>query len=197
MDNPKVKVQASPKFGMGLFAVRAIEPGEEIASFDGELYSWTTADEHLPNDPPLYVEDHAIPIGEWSARDSAGFARVANHSCDPNCGIRDFVRIVAMRPVAAGEEITWDYDMAQDDGIWDMLCRCGSPICRGRVAGYRFLPPDRREAYRGFVSAWLLEHERPFAGRAIDVLGPVHHLCGSGRIAGEQPGTDGYRPKGS
>ena len=84
MDNPKVEIKKSPVAGNGLFVVETLSAGEEIAAFDGEIYAWTDPLENLPNTPPLFVEDHAIPIGEWQAQDSSGFARVANHSCSPN-----------------------------------------------------------------------------------------------------------------
>ena len=187
MDNPKVTPRKSPVAGNGLFALEAIKAGEEIASFDGETYTWTDPLENLPNSPPLYVEDHAIPIGEWEARDSAGFARVANHSCSPNCGIRDRIRIVALRDISTGEEITWDYDMVQDDEIWDMTCLCGAANCRKRIAGYRFMPPDRRKAYQGFISDWLLDPPRPFVGYSVDILGPVGPDEEAGRRARRQP----------
>lgn len=172
---------------MGLYARELVDAGEEIASFDGEIYTWSDPDENLPNTSPLFIEDHAVPIGEWSARDSAGFARVANHSCDPNCGIVDGIRIVAMADIPADTAITWDYDMAQDDGIWDMVCLCGSSNCRGRIAGYRFLPPERRTRYRGYISNWLLEKQRPFVGHATKVLGAVAPESSGGRIGASQP----------
>jgi hypothetical protein len=187
VDNPKVEIRQCPKFGMGLNAAELIRKGEEIASFDGEIYTWSDPDENLPNTPPLFIEDHAVPISEWSARDSAGFARVANHSCDPNCGIVDGIRIVARVDIPAGTAITWDYDMAQDDGIWDMVCRCGSVNCRGRIAGYRFLSSEQRTQYEGFISSWLLESERPFIGSAVEVLGAVDREASGGRIGASQP----------
>lgn len=62
-------------------------------------------------------------------------ARLANHSCDPNCVayvIRGRVWIVALRDIANGEEITYDYNY---DWVqwWDNPCRCGTEECPGFI----------------------------------------------------------------
>ena len=85
-----------------------------------------------------------------------------NHSCDPNCGVRinpdvngfDFV---ARRPIAAGEEITFDYAM-RNHAIehFPEVCLCGTDLCRGAVTGWRDLPDDRKSAYGDLVAPYLL-----------------------------------------
>lgn len=167
-DNPKVIIaQASPGIGVGLYARSKIYPGECIATFDGPIYTWSddrvSIDPRLPNNP----RDHAIQFAERAARDSEGFARYANHSCRPNCGIADRFEIVAIRMIGRGEEILWDYDMSEDSA-WAMACDCGEDNCRGIIAGYRFLPPALRRAYRPFTSDWLLKSSRPFVGHATE-----------------------------
>jgi enoyl-CoA hydratase/carnithine racemase len=55
-----------------------------------------------------------------------------NHSCDPNVGFRGQVVYVAMRDIAAGEELCHDYSMERSDD-YTLDCHCGSPLCRGRI----------------------------------------------------------------
>lgn len=74
-----------------------------------------------------------------------------------------------MRDIKVGEELCWDYAMTEDT-FWSMKCQCGSPDCRKLIAGYRFLPPARRWAYKGFISEWLLDPHRPFVGHAVDAF---------------------------
>lgn len=166
-DNPKVVINAAPPgIGVGLYARSKIFPGERIATFDGPIYTAKSnegIDPRLPNNP----RDHAIQFAEMAWRDSDGFARYANHSCRPNCGIADRFDIVAIRVIDKGEEILWDYDMA-NDSAWAMTCRCGEDNCRGIIAGYRFLPPALRRAYRPFTSDWLLREPRAFVGHATE-----------------------------
>jgi len=70
------------------------------------------------------------------------YARFVNHSCDPNCVIQkwkvngaDRIGIYAKRPIAAGEELSYNYGML---GFWKgstQKCYCGSRNCSGTLAG--------------------------------------------------------------
>ena len=58
-----------------------------------------------------------------------------NHSCDANCEtseIRGRVWIKSIRPIAAGEEITYDYCL-YDGGDDPAICNCGAKKCRGTM----------------------------------------------------------------
>ena len=150
MDNPKAVVKRTRKLGRGVFAKKPIRRGELIAAFDGPTFDgdfdeWTDD-----------LRNHAIQIGPEKWRDSKGIARLLNHSCDPNCGIKGVNRIVAMRDIAPGEQLTWDYEMTEKSSWWRMRCRCGSPICRKRIGTYSNLPRSVRRKYRGYISRWLV-----------------------------------------
>jgi SET domain-containing protein len=58
-----------------------------------------------------------------------------NHSCDAKCETSEEkgrVWIKAIRPIAAGEEITYDYCL-YDGGEDEALCNCGAKNCRGTM----------------------------------------------------------------
>jgi uncharacterized protein len=62
-------------------------------------------------------------------------ARHINHSCAPNCETqqaRGQVWIVALRDIAPGEELTYDYGFGYAEA-WDHPCRCGTPECAGYI----------------------------------------------------------------
>ncbi len=82
-----------------------------------------------------------------------------------------------MRDIQTNEEITWDYAMAENDE-WEMPCECGSPICRGIVRGFRFLPIELRRRYAGFLSEW---HFDPYVFEAAGEieLNARNNLAGS------------------
>lgn len=151
MDHIFASVQKHPLFGLGVYATGPIKAGEEIASFDGEMYHGLVND-----DFPEEIRNFLITYSQNSSRDSAGIARYLNHSCAPNVGVRGLFTLVAMREIKIGEELCWDYDMSEDID-WQMDCSCGSPECRRSIRGFRFLPEDVREKYRGFISDWLVE----------------------------------------
>lgn len=149
MDNPKIVTVQTKKYGKGVFAIKPIRKGEVIAIFDGKIYDdefdgWTKD-----------LLNHAIQFGQACWRDSKGAARYINHSCDPNCGIKKLFKIVAMRPIQPGEEITWDYEMTEKSDWWKLKCKCGSPICRKVIGNYRNMPKKIREKYKGYISEWL------------------------------------------
>lgn len=152
-DNPKLILKNHKKLGKGVFATEKIFQGEIIAVYDGKTYTAESAS-LLPNTEPLYVQDHVMQFAKNKYRDSKGVARYINHSCNPNCGIRDLFKIVAMRNISPAEEITWDYDMTENSD-WSMHCNCESANCRKHIKGFRFLPKKFKDKYRGYISDWL------------------------------------------
>lgn len=149
MDSQKLSVRKT-RLGRGVFATKMIRRGEIVAVFDGPIL-----DDNFDgwNDDLL---NHAIQIGKDLWRDSKGVARLINHSCEPNCGIKKLNNIVAMRTIRPGEEITWDYEMTEKSSWWRMKCLCGTPSCRKRIGNFKNLPQHTREKYKGFISEWLL-----------------------------------------
>jgi len=77
-----------------------------------------------------------------------------NHSCEPNVGVAGNIVFVAMRDVAAGEELTIDYALF-DDSDERMRCDCGRPACRGVVSGKDWQRPELQVKYAGYFSAYL------------------------------------------
>ena len=55
-----------------------------------------------------------------------------NHSCAPNTIYRG-LDVVALRDIAAGEELTLDYADFCNDTAAAFDCRCDAATCRGRV----------------------------------------------------------------
>ncbi len=150
MDNPKCEVRQTRGRGRGVFAKENIKKGEEIAAFDGPVYGWWS--KKWTTD--LY--NHAIQFERYKWRDSNGIARLLNHSCKPNCGIKNLFRLVAMRNIRKGEELTWDYEMTENHPYWRMKCTCNSPKCRKLIGAYDNMPQDVRKKYKGYISTWLL-----------------------------------------
>ncbi len=86
-------------------------------------------------------------------------ARVINHSCDPNTGVRnnqfggyDFV---ALWDIEAGDEITWDYETTEYESIAVSQCLCGSLYCRGKILGFQFREQMLRKRYGEYIADYL------------------------------------------
>ncbi len=149
MDNSKAVVRRTKKYGKGVFAKETIRKGEVIAVFDAPIMD----DDFEPWTEDLF--NHAIQVGPKLWRDSLGIARYVNHSCDPNCGIKGTNRIVAMRKIEKGEQITWDYEMTEMNKVWKMKCRCGSELCRKSIGHHKNMPLNIRKKYSGYISDWI------------------------------------------
>ena len=82
------------------------------------------------------------------ARHRGGIARYINHSCEPNCAVhrwkvRGIIRagVFALRELAAGEELSFDYQWDRKRGRALTKCYCGSESCRGTLE----IPKDCEE----------------------------------------------------
>lgn len=73
-------------------------------------------------------------------------ARLINHSCEPNCEANldenDRVWIFSIKPIARGEELTFNYGYSLED-FMNFPCRCGTPSCTGYMVSEELLPVVR------------------------------------------------------
>lgn len=108
--------------------------------------------EPLPNSDVQITDDlHLVALTEDEYEPVMLFI---NHSCDPNVGFGGNTVLIAMRDVAAGEELTTDYALFDDyDG--QMACACGGDRCRGLIGGRDWQPPELQQRYRGYFSCYL------------------------------------------
>ncbi len=68
--------------------------------------------------------------------DGFGMAAFVNHSCDPNCEsdqIDGRIWIIALRDIAANEELTYDYCLWDAEPGEAAPCYCGAKNCRGTM----------------------------------------------------------------
>ena len=55
--------------------------------------------------------------------------------------------MIALRDIAAFEELTYDYSTHQEHPLEDMTCACGALTCRGVVRSFSTLPKPLRDRY--------------------------------------------------
>jgi hypothetical protein len=129
------------RHGQGTFAAEPIRSGQRILRFTGPLlrYKDTSNDTlALQIGPDLYIGA------------SGGPDDFVNHSCDPNAGIRidgTTAELFAIRDIAAGEEIFFDYSTIIDEDDFTMSCLCGTPGCRRTIADGKYLPEKVWQRY--------------------------------------------------
>jgi SET domain-containing protein len=139
--------------GRGLFAGESIAAGMEILHFTGPIL---TLNEVRAKGPSQAANALQIGIDRYVDLDEPG--RFINHSCSPNAAVIRDTTLVAGRPIAAGEEIRFDYSTTISDG-WTMACLCGAEDCRRLVVAFQLLPENlrRRYAVLGHVQRFIVE----------------------------------------
>ena len=76
-----------------------------------------------------------------------------NHGCEPNVRIDVNTRqMIAIRDIALGEELTFNYNTTEWHMASPFECGCGAENCTGRIRGFRYLRPSQREALRPWLS---------------------------------------------
>ena len=148
MEASPVIVRDSPIHGAGLFATREIVAGETLAPYRGERIDKAESRRRAaarPAGAPVYtvaLDDTADIDGDVPDNP----AKYANHGCAANAALEaagDNLVLKALRPIAAGEEIVFDYGF----GLVDSLahpCRCGAPGCVGRIVAEPLRPLLRK-----------------------------------------------------
>jgi hypothetical protein len=170
----------------GVFATRGFAAGETVML-------------GVPGRPAPANHSHAnqVSLDAWVFED--GLGPLVNHSCDPNCGVRvneavEGFDFVALRPIAAGDEITFDYAMRNYViEHFPERCLCAAEECRGVVTGWRDLPAERKAAYGELVAPYLLEADAD-AARAARAAGAhaavsARTLPGATRAGARRPSS--------
>ena len=152
--SPKLEVRAAPeKGGNAVYACQPLKKDEVLAVWGGRVATLaevlTLTREQQGHTIQVFDELYLAPI------DMEEPADCINHSCDPNAGICGQISLVAMRDIAANEEITFDYAMADSSSFDEFDCACGAATCRGRVSGDDWQRPELWKRYDGYFSAYL------------------------------------------
>jgi SET domain-containing protein len=125
-------VRSSSIHAAGCYTTRAIRKGKRVCEYDGPRFSKDEADERYKDRDITYL----FSCGDdGTVIDGFGIAMFINHSCDPNCESENMdgrVYVVAIRNIAAGEELTYEYNLHDSDDE-DQNCYCGAKKCRGTM----------------------------------------------------------------
>jgi len=147
----KIEARRSEIHGNGVFAIAPIAKGERIVRYKGTLRTHDEVDAEYGEQEEdghtfLFTLNDEYVI---DANVGGNVARWINHSCAPNCEAvveeddkgrphKDKVFIEAIRDIAPGEELTYNYGITLDERhtpklkkLWS--CRCGAPGCTGTM----------------------------------------------------------------
>ena len=139
-------VRPSPIDSVGVFTTKPIRKGTRIVEYDGERITPEEADRRYDGAVRTYL--YELDDGK-TVIDGHGLGAFLNHSCDPNCESEESkgrVWLFAIRNIAAGEELVWDYNLRGDEE--PAPCHCGSAKCRGTMYSKDWITTMRRRAAR-------------------------------------------------
>lgn len=144
-----IEVRKSGVHGTGVFAAKKIPRGTKVIEYVGEKISKKESDkraDEVLDKAKKNPELGGVYIFELNKRwdidgnVSWNTARFINHSCDPNCEteIEDGkIWIVAMKDIAKGEELSYNYGYDIDD-FEEHPCNCGAKNCVGYILNEKF-----------------------------------------------------------
>jgi hypothetical protein len=148
-----VEVRASPTDGLGVFALRSHRAGELVLSIDDSCvvdhtHPLTALDNPRHCD---YLAGGKVVLMQYPERH-------INHSCDPNVYVateNGKRQVVAIRDIAAGEEISYDYSI-NSGGDTVRACSCGAERCRKKVhSDFFHLPANLQLEYLPLLDDWF------------------------------------------
>ena len=132
MNLPCLVIRSSSIHAAGCYTTQPIRKGARVCEYDGRRLSKSVADERYADRPVTYL----FTCGRNTVIDGFGTAMFLNHSCDPNCEtvqeVDGRIYIIAIRNVAAGEELTYEYNLHDSDEA-GADCYCGAGACRGTM----------------------------------------------------------------
>lgn len=148
------RVARSGIHNRGLFAAADIPEGEYIIQYRGEKITKAESqrrglDQHARGRKNRSGQVYIFEINKRYDLDGSrrgNPARYINHHCEPNCeavNYRGEIWITARRPIALGEELTYDYGFALEHFL-DHPCRCSATSCPGYIVNDADRPKLRR-----------------------------------------------------
>ena len=121
----------------GVYTTVRIKKRTIVVEYTGPRLTNEQADALYDYSPRTYL--FGLTDGEHVI-DGDGIAAFINHSCDPNCEADEIdgrVFIRAIRNIAVGEELSYDYNLYDGNLDDPAQCHCGARHCRGTLYSER------------------------------------------------------------
>ncbi|CAK4763229.1 unnamed protein product [Aphanomyces euteiches] len=142
--NKATKVEYMGRKGFGLLADEAINAGDFVIEYVGEVIDEAmAAKRRAENEANGQTHTYMLEMEKdilIDAQFKGNVSRFINHSCAPNCAAQKWtceggiirIGIVALNAIAPGEEITFDYQFTHV-GAQSVACACGAATCKGKM----------------------------------------------------------------
>ncbi len=182
-------VRPSPIHSVGVYTSTPIRKGARVVEYKGEHITPEEADRRYEGASRTYL--YGLEDGK-TVIDGDGLGAFLNHSCDPNCEVDEIkgrVWIFALRNIAAGEELVWDYNLYDDED--PAPCYCGSKKCRGTMYSREWMAKIRRREARKKKKLEMAKNGRDAIDRVTESTGTGKGMSSS-RDDSELPKAAGF-----
>ncbi len=151
---PKAKSFNSRIQGWGVLAIKPISKGEPIMVSGGVIVPTSEIKEYrkLLGHVGFQVDDDFFLVP--TSREELRKTGIFNHSCNPNLGYESVIKLVAMRDIAAGEEIFLDYGF-MESYFEPFECKCGSKDCRKEITPNDWKNTKLQQKHKQYFSPYL------------------------------------------
>lgn len=136
--------------GEGIFSETSFKKGSYICRLKGKIIKRKYNEE---TDRILCANWFGVGKDLWI--DPAFPLSHINHSCEPNLGIKGKIMFYALRNIEAGEELTFDYSISEEEMDWKLKCNCGSKTCRKFVTSIQFIPKNIFKKYLPYIPTYF------------------------------------------
>ena len=166
---PQVLIELKPstidRGGIGVFAVRSMQKDQKVADGIHEedykyMIPWVRFETF---DADVQKKIMAFCIGTpegFIPPEDFDFNKLSvewylNHSCEGNCGFNDDGDFVAIKDISRGDELAYDYGLAESNPKFVMTCTCQSERCRKIITGNDWKDQDFRALNRDHMLPYL------------------------------------------
>jgi SET domain-containing protein len=145
-------IRSSSIHAAGCYTTSPIAKGVKVVEYTGLRIKKQEADARFQDSKITYL----FGVGDGSkVINGFGMAMYINHSCDPNCETEELggrVWVMSLRPIAPGEELTYDYNLYDGD-VYEARCYCGASTCRKTMYSPEEIARRKRAAKRKALRA--------------------------------------------
>src|SRR3989344_7617733 len=150
----KTKVISSKINGLGVATTKPIKAGEVVCVFGGivvplrEIKQYRAKVGHIG----FQVDDEFFLVPH--SREDITITGAYNHSCDPNIGFDGTIKIIAIKDIKTGEELSLDYAF-MESFFEPFECECNSQNCRKIITPDDWKKPELQRKYGEYFSPYL------------------------------------------
>ncbi len=134
-----------------LIAIRPIAAGKRVFTLVGRETAIPTR-YSIQVGPSLHLDQGEAHDANEVVRKY--FFRYMDHACDPATIIRTRA-VIAVRDIAAGDTVSFNYNTTEYDMAAPFRCHCESAMCVGTVRGARHLTPGQRALIENWMADYL------------------------------------------